>query len=59
MVNRAELDQARVELGRQLAASRRAARLSQTALGGLIGCVRSTVSHIEHARRRSDRTFWK
>ncbi|MGH3875316.1 MAG: helix-turn-helix domain-containing protein [Pseudonocardiaceae bacterium] len=59
MVDRAELDRSRVELGRRLAASRRAVRLSQTALGGLIGCVRSTVSHIEHARRRSDRTFWK
>ncbi len=58
MVNRAELDRSWVELGQRLAASRRAARLSQTALGGLIGCVRSTVSHIERARRRSDRTFW-
>ncbi len=59
MVNRAELDRSWIELGQRLAASRRAARLSQTALGGLIGCVRSTVSHIERARRRSDRTFWR
>ncbi|MGH3752453.1 MAG: helix-turn-helix domain-containing protein [Pseudonocardiaceae bacterium] len=59
MVGRAELDRSWVELGRRLAASRRAARLSQSALGGLIGCVRSTVSHIERARRRSDRTFWR
>jgi transcriptional regulator with XRE-family HTH domain len=49
MVNRAQLDQAWVQLGRRLAALRRAARLSQTALGGLIGCVRSPVSHIKHA----------
>ncbi len=59
MVSRAELDRSWIELGQRLAASRRAARLSQTALGGLIGCVRSTVSHIERARRRSDRTFWR
>ncbi|MGH3754344.1 MAG: helix-turn-helix domain-containing protein [Pseudonocardiaceae bacterium] len=59
MRNRAGLDQSWVQLGQRLAASRRAARLSQTALGGLIGCVRSTVSHIERARRRSDRTFWR
>ncbi len=59
MLNRADLDQSRADLGQQLAASRRAVRLSQTALAGLIGCVRSTVSHIEHARRRSDRDFWK
>ena len=34
-------------------------RLSQTALGGFLCCVRSTVSHIERARRRGSRTFWK
>jgi transcriptional regulator with XRE-family HTH domain len=59
VVGRVELDRSWVELGRRLVVARRAARLSQSALGGLIGCVRSTVSHIERARRRSDRTFWR
>jgi transcriptional regulator with XRE-family HTH domain len=59
LLDGAELDQARIELGRRLAASRRAARLSQTALGGFLRCARSTVSHIEQARRRGSRTFWK
>ncbi len=59
MLDRAELDQSWVVLGQRLAASRQVARLSQKALGGLIGCVRSAVSHVEHARRRSDRLFWE
>jgi DNA-binding XRE family transcriptional regulator len=51
--------QARVALGRQLAASRRAAGLSQEQLAPLSGHSRSTVANAETGRQRAPRDFWK
>jgi DNA-binding XRE family transcriptional regulator len=46
-------------LGRQLAASRRAAGLSQEQLAPLAGYSRSTVANVETGRQHVPRDFWK
>lgn len=45
-------------LGRQLAASRRAAGLSQEQLAGLAAYSRSTVANVETGRQHVGREFW-
>src|ERR1022692_5162711 len=50
--------EARAALGRQLAASRRAAGLTQKQLAPLSGHSRSTVANAETGRQRSPRVFW-
>lgn len=45
-------------LGRQLAASRRAAELSQEQLAALADYSRSTVANVETGRQHVDRDFW-
>jgi transcriptional regulator with XRE-family HTH domain len=47
------------ELGRQLAALRRAARLTQAELGALIGFSRTAVSVAEIGRQIYSRYFWE
>src|ERR1022692_1670482 len=50
--------EARAALGRQLAASRRAAGLTQEQLAPLSGHSRSTVANAETGRQRAPRVFW-
>ena len=45
-------------LGRQLAASRRAAGLSQVQLAGLTDYSRSAVANVETGRQQAPRAFW-
>lgn len=56
---RRDVAQLREALGRQLAASRRAAGLSQRALAPLVLRDRTTVSKIEAGQRVADATFWR
>ncbi len=51
--------QARSELGAELAAYRRAARLSQTQLAERTEFSRSTVANVETGRQHVPRTFWE
>ena len=48
-----------IELGRQLAASRQAAGLSQHGLAGLAEYSRSTIANAETGRQRVPRRFWQ
>jgi hypothetical protein len=50
--------QAWCALGRQLAASRRSAGLSQARLAGLTDYSRSTVANVETGRQQAPRDFW-
>ncbi len=50
---------ARAALGRQLAARRRAAGLSQEQLAPLSGYSRSTIANAETGRQRVPRGFWR
>ena len=59
MTNSKAAAEARAALGRQLAASRRAAGLSQEQLAPLSGYSRSTVANAETGRQRAPREFWK
>lgn len=59
MANTAEVAEAWRALGQQLAASRRAAKLSQAALASLVGYSRSTVANAETGRQPVVRAFWQ
>jgi transcriptional regulator with XRE-family HTH domain/tetratricopeptide (TPR) repeat protein len=59
VANPAEVTEAWRALGQQLAASRRAAKLSQERLASLVGYSRSTVANAETGRQPVVRTFWQ
>jgi hypothetical protein len=50
--------QARLALGRELAAARRAAGYTQATFAPLVGYSRSTVGNVETGRQHVPRTFW-
>jgi len=54
-----EITQARVVLGRQLAARRQAAGYNQTEFAPLTGYARSTVANVETGRQKVARDFWQ
>jgi transcriptional regulator with XRE-family HTH domain len=53
------VQRARVQLGRQLAAYRKAAGVAQEQLASLIFVSRSTVANVETGRQRVSGAFWE
>lgn len=58
-VSAARIDAVRIDLGRQLAALREAAWLTQTDLAGRLSCARTTIATIETGRVGASRQFWE
>ncbi|MFJ8833052.1 helix-turn-helix domain-containing protein [Micromonospora aurantiaca] len=58
MIDRQDLQQARDDLGRKLAALRRSRGLIQEALARQVHTTRSTLGMVERGRQVVDRIFW-
>lgn len=59
MITPDQITQARKDLGRQLAAWRRAAGLTQTQLAARVGYSRSAIGNVETGREQTPRSFWE